>query len=78
MSAKYNRNVFFCTELVEGSVRLNPSKDVDTIFDRRVEVLYNGRWGSVCDNSWDVDDGTVVCNNLGLGSAFIDTNPTFR
>ena len=43
--------------------------DGTTNAEGRVEIQYNGQWGTICGNLWNINAAIVVCRMLGFTSA---------
>lgn len=37
----------------------------------RLEVQFNGVWGTVCDDFWGLDEADIVCRQLGYTGALV-------
>ena len=55
-----------CTD---GDIQLENGR-IDS--EGRVEICFNGKWGTVCDDLWGDEEAQVVCRQQGYDSEGID------
>ena len=43
-----------------------------------VQIFYDEKWGTVCDESWDNTDANVVCRQLGFSGAYHSVSSNYE
>ena len=49
----------------EGGLRLVGGRAAN---EGNIEIYHMNRWGSICDDEWDLNDGIVACRSLNYQS----------
>ena len=65
---------YFCVPCILGNERLNESIQLRLVNGQdshigRIELLYAGVWGAICDDLFTLTNADVVCRQLGYPGA---------
>ncbi|XP_060070823.1 deleted in malignant brain tumors 1 protein-like [Ylistrum balloti] len=70
LSSKFEKFIFGILLILQASYGQYILQDIrlsggSTVYEGRVEVKYNGTWGTVCNDQFDGLDAKVICKHMG-------------